>query len=154
MFCNEKAAVLKVTDGDTMVVFVNGKVENVRLLGIDAPESKPNDKALKQTKESTMTMGTILQAGLTAKLYLKSLVKPGDVVELEFDNRKRDWYQRLLAYVYIQDGRMINELMVKNGFAKPLSYAPNIKYKERFKKVYYWADHDGRGLHRFAGQGM
>ena len=48
----------------------------------------------------------------------------------------RDRYGRLLGYVYDKDGRMINELLLKSGHARPMRIAPNVGYSERFSEIY------------------
>ncbi len=57
-------------------------------------------------------------------------------MKLEFDVEKRDRYGRLLAYMYLPDGRMLNEEIVKAGYANILTVPPNMKYQERFLKAY------------------
>jgi endonuclease YncB( thermonuclease family) len=55
---------------------------------------------------------------------------------------------RLLAYLYLSDGRMFNEEIVKAGYANLMTYPPNVKYQERFLKAYQEAKDKGRGLWR------
>ena len=55
---------------------------------------------------------------------------------MEFDVQKRDKYGRLLAYVYLSDGKMVNEEIVKAGYANFMTYPPNVKYQEKFLKAY------------------
>jgi len=76
----------------------------------------------------------------------KSLVKKGDKVKIEFDVQKRDKYGRLLGYVYLPGGRMLNEEIVKAGYVSLLTYPPNVKYQERFLKAYREARENKRGL--------
>ena len=71
-----------------------------------------------------------------------------DQVRIEFDVEKRDQYGRLLGYVYLSDGRMLSEEMVKAGNASLLTHPPNVKYQERFLKAYREAKENGRGLWR------
>ncbi len=84
--------------------------------------------------------------GKESTKFVKTLVKPGDQVKLEFDVEKRDRYERLLAYVYLSDGRMLNEIIVKEGYANLLTIPPNVKYQERFLKLYKEAREGNRGL--------
>jgi len=52
------------------------------------------------------------------------VVNKGDYVKLEFDVRKRDRYGRLLAYVYLIDGRMLNKIIITAGYASVMTYPP------------------------------
>jgi micrococcal nuclease len=55
---------------------------------------------------------------------------------IELDVEKRDKYGRLLAYVYLSDGKMLNEDIVKAAYANLMTIPPNVKYQERFLKAY------------------
>ncbi len=144
----EKAAVLKVLDGDMIGVFFKGEKKIIRLIGVDAPESKASRKTRDIAKKKRISHTRLLEAGLKARVFTQSYVKPGDVIEIEFDKRKEDWNGHLLSYVYIADGRMLNELLLKAGFVKPISHDPNTKYQNRLEKAYVWADKNGAGLHQ------
>ncbi len=135
--------VKRVTDGDTLVL-TNG--ERVRLIGIDAPESRPNPRAEKQAEKEGKDSKAIIAMGKEATKFVKTLVKPGDEVKLEFDVEKRDRYGRLLAYVYLSDGKMLNEEIVKAGYANLLTIPPNVKYQKKFLKAYHEARENKRGL--------
>lgn len=80
--------------------------------------------------------------------FVKTLVKPGDAVTIEFDIQTRDKYGRLLGYMYLSDGRMINEEIVKAGYGNVMTVPPNVKYQERFLKAYREARENKRGLWR------
>jgi micrococcal nuclease len=96
----------RVVDGDTLAL-TNG--EKVRLIGIDAPESRPNPRAEKQMEAQGKDLTTIIFMGKAATRFVQGLVRPGDQVRLEFDIEKRDRYGRLLCYVYLRNGKMLNE---------------------------------------------
>jgi micrococcal nuclease len=145
-FAEDLVTVKKVIDGDTLKVNYKGMEENVRLIGIDAPESGPNKKAKNDAQRSGKDLKTITAMGKEATNYVKSLVKPGDTVKIEFDVQKRDKYGRLLAYVYLSNGEMLNEEIVKDGYAYLMTIPPNVKYQERFLKAYREARESRRGL--------
>ncbi len=111
------AKVIRVVDGDTLRVNYKGNEERIRLIGIDAPESKPNKKAKNDAQRSGEDVEAITAMGKELTNFVKTLVKPGDTVKIEFDVEKRDRYRRLLAYVYFSDGKMLNEEVVKAGYA-------------------------------------
>ena len=135
----------RVVDGDTLLL-TNG--EKVRLIGIDAPESKPNPRAEKQVAMEGKDLKNIILMGEEATKFVRSLIKPGDEVRIEFDVEKRDRYGRLLGYIYLPDGRMINEEIVKAGYASLLTHPPNVKYQNRFLRAYKEARENKRGLWR------
>jgi micrococcal nuclease len=99
-------------------------------------------------QRSEQDIETITAMGKRATDYVKTLIKPGDMVRMEFDVQRRDKYGRLLAYVYLSDGKMLNEEIVKAGFANLMTYPPNVKHQERFLKAYREAREDRKGLWR------
>jgi len=107
--------VLRVLDGDTLKIEHQGRIESLRLIGIDTPESKVNKKAQKDAARNQEDIKKIIILGREATRYLKRLVKPGDTIKIEFDRRIRDKYGRLLGYVYLPNGKMLNEEIVKAG---------------------------------------
>lgn len=141
-----KMTIIKVIDGDTLTVDYNGKRENIRLIGIDTPESFAGKKARRDSKRSNTDMAQILQSGRKAAEYTKTRVNPGDLVSVEFDVEKRDRYGRLLGYVFLADGRMLNEEIIKNGYASVLTIPPNVNYQKRFIEAYRHARRNNLGL--------
>jgi micrococcal nuclease len=86
--------------------------------------------------------------GKEAAKYMRTIAKEGDRVSIEFDVQKRDKYKRLLGYVYLENGRMLNEEIVKAGYASPMTIPPNVRYQDRFLILYREAREAGRGLFR------
>ncbi len=110
-----------IIDGDTIKANVNGRVETVRYLLIDTPESK-NPKTCVQLYAKE------------AFLRNSELVKSGKLT-LEFEQgNTRDSYGRLLAYVFV-DGESIQGTLLKEGYAR-VAYimSPPYKYLETFRK--------------------
>ena len=136
----------KVIDGDTLRVLYDGKEEKLRLIGMDAPESRINPRAEKQSASETKELQTILKMGRGATNFVRSLVKPGDRLKIEFDVVKRDRYQRLLGYVYLSNGKMLNEEIVKAGYANLLTIPPNVRYQGRFIEAHVEAREHKRGF--------
>jgi hypothetical protein len=94
----ERAEVIRVIDGDTFEIMYNGNKTSVRLLGINTPEK--GEVYYSEAKN------------LTERYVLNK------TVELEFGNEKRDLYNRLLAYVSLNNEN-INKELIRNGFASP-----------------------------------
>ena len=113
--------VVKVVDGDGLIVRNNlTKVEEeIRLYGIDAPELTPCRK-LKQDESETQIAGALLMKMASESYdFMRSIIKPGDQVYiLQETNNLMDKYGRTLAYIELQDGKILNELMVEAGYAK------------------------------------
>lgn len=103
-----------VYDGDTILTNTNQKV---RYLGIDAPEIGYG-----------LTMNEFM--ALEARNENIRLVGKRKVI-LEFDRKKTDQYGRLLAYVYLEDGEMVNALLTRNGLAYVAVTLPNLKYFQK-----------------------
>jgi micrococcal nuclease len=126
---SSNARVHRVNDGDTVTLTMNGKSFRTRLIGIDAPE-----------------MGQ-RPWGSRAKGHLRSLLKEtGGMVFVEMDVTKYDKYDRLLAYLWTPNGDLINEQMVRDGFAVLFTIQPNSTYADRFKKAQQDARSGKRGI--------
>ena len=144
---NLPAEILSITEGDTIVMRLQGGYkEKVRLIGIDAPKCRPNPKAEKDVIRTGAYLRTINEMGQGATRYLKSVLRSGDHVNIELDVQERDWYGRLLGYVWLQDGRMLNEEIVRAGFAGLVTYPPNIRHLRRLQEAYRDAREEKRGL--------
>jgi len=140
------ADVLSITDGDTIVIRLHGHKEKVRLIGIDAPECRPNPKAKKDSLRTGTDLRTINEMGQRSTRYVKSILKPLEPVTIELDVQHRDKYGRLLAYIWLQDGRLLNEEIVRAGYAGLMTYPPNVRYQKRLQDAYRDAWEAGRGL--------
>ncbi len=117
LHAQQTTTVTRVVDGDTLKIRYLIKEESIRLIGIDTPESRVNKKAKRDAKRSGQDIKTITAMGKRATEYVKSLVKTGDLITIEFDAQERDRYRRLLDYVYLPNGKMLNEEIVKAGYA-------------------------------------
>jgi micrococcal nuclease len=126
--------VTKVTDGDTLHISMDGRDETVRLIGINTPETvDPRRPVECFGKEASARMKEI--AG-------------GKIVRLEYDDSQslRDTYDRLLAYVYLEDGQMINRKMVAEGYAYEYTYLTPYRYQREFRDLQRLAQGAKRGL--------
>ena len=130
----EAARVVRVVDGDTLIVNSNGVEERLRLIGVDAPESVHADES-RNTEE-----------GVAASNFVKSIVKPGQIVYLQKDTSNRDQYDRLLRYVWLEvpddpwnidevKTKMLNGILVANGHAEPKRYKPDTAYNDIFDAI-------------------
>ncbi len=139
--------VIKVYDGDTFKCRLeSGEEVKVRLIGVDTPESRRNRKAYRDAERSGKSVEEIVRLGRKASAFTKKLIPPGTVVYLETDVQLHDRYGRLLAYVYLPDGRMLNEVLVEEGYATAYTVPPNVKYAERFVQLQREAMKKRKGL--------
>lgn len=105
----------KVNDGDTITAIVENRYEKIRLIGIDTPE-----------------MGQ-RPWGRKAKEYLEGLVdSSSQTLTIQYDIELKDKYGRMLAYIWTKDGRLINEELLRKGYAVLFTFPPNVKYVDRF----------------------
>lgn len=126
--------VIKVVDGDTLDVEIDGKTERLRLIGIDTPETV-------DPRKSVQCFGK--EASKAAKELLE-----GQFVILESDETQgeRDKYKRLLRYVFLPDKTNFNLYMVAEGYAHEYTYDEPYKYQADFKQAEIDARAQNKGL--------
>ncbi len=135
---------LKVVDGDTIDVELNGKETRIRFIGIDTPESVNPDE------------GRNNEYGEEASAYTKMLLTGIENLYLEFDSQITDDYGRTLAYVWLTETNknttevigkyMVNGIIVKDGYAKAKDYPPNIRYSSSLSMLQDEAKKKADGL--------
>lgn len=128
------ATVVRVVDGDTVDMLIDGTEERVRLIGIDTPETK---------KENT----PVECFGHEATAFTQALLPEGAAIYLERDVEARDVYGRLLGYAYLVDsGAFVNLEIVRNGYAQPLTIPPNVAHSTEFVDAARQAERNNLGL--------
>lgn len=120
----ETMRVTEVIDGDT----VRAGGESVRLIGVNTPER--GDPYYQEASDFT-----------------RDLAEGEDLVFVQ-DVQERDQYGRLLAYLYLPDGRMLNEELLRAGFAQAYTIPPNVRHTEDFLAAEREARDAGAGLWR------
>lgn len=133
--------IVRVVDGDT--VELDGK-EKVRLIGIDTPEKFESAKLDKDSERSGKDKKTIQALGEKASEYAKTLCE-GKKVWLEYDQTRTDKYGRTLAYLHLEDGKVVNEEILKAGFANAYTKFP-FKYMEQYRELEKAAREGKKGL--------
>ena len=126
--------VIKVVDGDTIDVEIEGKIERLRLIGIDTPETvDPRKKVQCFGKEASDKAKELLG---------------GQLVTLESDETQgeKDKYKRLLRYVILPDGTNLNLFMITEGYAHEYTYDEPYKYQAEFKQAEISARENSKGL--------
>jgi micrococcal nuclease len=128
--------VTRVIDGDTIEIEMNGVRQSVRLIGIDTPETvDPRRKVGCFGKEASNETKRILN---------------GRSVVVEKDVSETDKYGRRLFYVYLplDDGSVlfVNDYLVRAGYARVLTYPPDVRFNERFLQAEQEARAKNAGL--------
>ena len=123
-------AVSRVVDGDTIRVLIEGQEVPVRLIGIDTPETVAPNRPVEC-------------AGPEASVYAEQLMS-GDRVYLELDPSQGtyDSYDRVLAYVWLEDDVMVNLAMLQTGLAEEYTYDDAYEYQQLFRQVEEQAQDD------------
>ena len=138
----EPARVMRIISGDTLNILYHGKWEEIKLLGLDMPETTLNDRVYEKALKNSTTPDVIINRGLTGREFVKKYLQYGSQIWIEFDKQKRDRFSRLLGYVYLIDGRMLNEIILGAGLTEPLLIPPNLKYEQRFLEIARLAQKD------------
>lgn len=126
--------VVKIIDGDTIVVAMGGTNETIRLIGVNTPESvDPRRPVECFGKESSQKASDFL-AGRKVQLVVDP--SQGD----------RDKYNRLLRYVFRDDGLFVNKQMIQDGYAYEYTYAIPYQYQSEFREAQQQAQEANVGL--------
>jgi len=125
------ATVTRVVDGDTVEARIGGEVEDVRLIGVDTPETVKPDAPVECF-------------GPRASSFTHHLLE-GRRVRLVLGVEQRDVYGRLLAYAYIGH-RFVNATLLRRGLARTLAIPPNTRHAGLFRRLELNAARAGRGL--------
>ena len=132
----QPASLISVSDGDTIRVDVGGQEETARLILMDTPETHdPNNPPECYGAEATA--------------FLKELLPAGSALYLETDVSERDRFGRLLRYVWLDRGDevyLVNEAMVRAGYAAQSTFPPDVKYEEQIQEAARFARERGYGL--------
>lgn len=131
----QTAKITKVIDGDTINVSINGKTEIIRIIGINTPETVDPRKPVECFGERA---SAVARENLT-----------GETVMLEADptQGERDKYNRLLRYVWTDDGTVdFGKVMIATGFAYEYTYNIPYKYQAEYKQAQKEAEQGKKGL--------
>lgn len=144
----EEVDLVRVVDGDTIIINTAGEDMSVRLIGVDTPESVNPD----ENKNN--------EYGSMASEYTKELLADVRTLYLQYDVTKTDKYGRILAYVWLNNNintlsqsdicdNMLNAILVENGYAYDKVYMPNKEYSDVFAELRETAENSGTGLWQY-----
>lgn len=134
VYAKEKVEFSSCTDGDTFKIIYNNEVKTVRLLAVDTPESVHPKKEVEYY-------------GKEASDYTCNVLKKANKIELEFDENsdKLDKYDRLLAWVFIDD-KLLQESLIEGGYAKVAYLYGNYKYTTKLQELQEIASNKNIGV--------
>jgi micrococcal nuclease len=136
-----KGRVTWIYDGDTLEV---EKIGKVRLIGIDTPEYKASKRDNYYSKNHDIEADKLREISRQAKRFNIENAK-GKRVRLVTGKNERDKHGRLLVYLYLPGGDMLNRLLLKKGLATVFRRY-DFRYKKEFLKLEQKARHKKRGL--------
>jgi endonuclease YncB( thermonuclease family) len=151
----EPATLRRVIDGDTIEVDLGGKVETVRMILVDTPETKKPNSPIECFGQEATAFTTDVLTGYGGRIYL------------EKDVSERDQYGRLLRYVWLDlgdhwrvDGRdaapavyLLDEAIVRAGFGALVTFPPDVKYVDQIRAAQTFARDHQYGLWPACGGG-
>lgn len=124
---------VRVVNGDTIEFSIAGRTEKVRLIGVDTPETVHPDKPVERF-------------GREASAFTKRMAEGQPVrLEVDADTLDRDRYGRLLRYVFLPDGKLLNTEIIAQGYGFAYTKYPFTKMEE-FRRLGRGARENGRGL--------
>jgi micrococcal nuclease len=128
------ATVVAPVDGDTLTVRLGGRRQDVRLIGVDTPETKHPHKPVEC-------------GGPEASAFTASQFPRGTKIEIQRDVEARDRFGRLLAYVFRQhDGLFLNKALLEHGLAAAYPFEPNTLFSIEFAALALTAQRNGVGM--------
>ncbi len=150
------AEVVRVSDGDTVRILLDGTEESVRLIGVDTPEKFKSAKLTRDAEASPLSETEIQELGEGASAFAEDLLA-GREVYVQPGVEERDRYGRLLAYLYVlepggewafggQNFTQINLELARAGWADPLTIPPNVDFAEAYVAAAGEARNAGRGM--------
>ncbi len=127
-------AITSVVDGDTVKVSINGRIETLRLIGLDTPETVDPRKSVQCFGKEASNKGKELLVGKKVR------------IEKDATQGELDKYGRTLAYIYREDGLFYNKYMIEQGYAHEYTYNTPYKYQAEFKAAQKLAQANQKGL--------
>ncbi len=130
---NGEHAITRVVDGDSMIIKFCGHDEELRLIGVNTPETHGKHQCF--GPEASQRANDLL---LDKKVRLET--------DSSQSKNGRDMHGRLLVYVYLPDGKNYGEYMIAEGFAHEELYQKHYKYEPEFKAAYQKAKDAKKGM--------
>jgi micrococcal nuclease len=132
-----EGTIIRIVDGDTAVIEINGRESRVRFIGMNTPESVAQNRPVECFgKEASKRAAEIL--AINQKVLLEN----------DPSQDSQDRFGRLLRFVWLPDGRLFNLQMIAEGYAYEYTYdrANPYKYQQQFREAQRTAEDENRGL--------
>jgi len=126
--------VIKVVDGDTVVVQIEGRATTLRIIGLDTPETVDPRRTVQCFGKEASDMAKILLTGKRIR------------IETDESQGERDKYGRTLAYIYMENGVLFNRYMIAEGYGYEYTYDLPYRYQAVFKAAEVSARAAKKGL--------
>lgn len=131
----QEAKVIRVIDGDTIEISINGTIEKVRFIGVDTPETVDPRKTVQCFGEKA------------SKVTKDALTNQTVWLESDSTQGNRDKYSRLLRYVWTDDEKVdFGKVLIATGFAYEYTYNTPYKYQSSYKQAQSEAEQGKKGL--------
>ncbi len=115
-----EAEVIRVIKSNLYQVRIEDKILNIRLIGVEAPED---------------TITADVQIRQKALEAVESRIHEGDILHFETDTVLKDEYSNLWVFAFFENGQMVQEWLLKNGYANFKEESQNQKYQEQLRSV-------------------
>jgi len=115
---DETARIKYIVDGDTLHLKDGRKV---RLIGINTPELARGNKAAEPFATE-------------ASHLLKTILKNKPTVSLVYGEEKHDHYERLLAHIFTDDGKNVQSILLRQGYARAITFPPNTRFADCYSQ--------------------
>ncbi len=141
----------KILDADSLILKheFTDEIKEVRLYGIDAPETRINKKMKADEQKAHVPAELLKELGKRSKEFLKQHIAVNDRVTIITENKNAyDYYHRQLVYVILKNGVCLNELLILHGFAKASRayYCSNLTKYQHLHRI---AQMNKKGLYSF-----
>lgn len=127
-------SVVRVVDGDTIVIMRGGRNETLRLIGINTPETVDPRRPVECFGKEASAFASRVLSGAHVR------------VESDPSQGAKDKYGRTLAYIFLPDGTFFNLLLIREGYAYEYTYNEPYRYQKEFRDAEQIARVEGKGL--------
>lgn len=141
--------ITKIIDGDSIIIThpSTKQEQEIRLLGIDAPEIIKCPKLKQDERESHVAGQLLMNLGRASLNFLLQVAPTSTACTIATEStNSTDAFGRTLAYVFLPDGRCLNEIMIQEGFAKPYT-KHSCDALARYQQLNSFAKKGAKGLY-------
>lgn len=137
-FANHEAHFVRMIDSDTLLVRVQDRYERIDLVGVKLKSNVRSEKVY--ASKSELHPENSMRppwSRVYAQQFMAQWLKQGDPLQLKLEIPPRNRYSHLQGYVFLQDGTMLNRLMLESGYYLFEASTPNLRLKDELLGGYY-----------------